>query len=201
VANLYGALIDSKEFRALSEDQQAEALKKAENYATQIARASVYPKYEGAPSGSTKEMINEILLKVKAADFAGSEKVFGEMTGAGVSSKTAYDIGKLLDSLKPQEGYKTVRDIQQAEAIAGANLTERDIIAALKAYGSDAQDENLDGMLDLGFNAAQYVAAWGIYSEEKETGGRGTKERTIQGFMKEFKVSRATAEAIYDIYG
>jgi hypothetical protein len=201
VANLYGALIDSKEFRALSEDQQAEALKKAENYATQIARASVYPKYEGAPSGSTKEMINEILLKVKAADFAGSEKVFGEMTGAGVSNKTAYDIGKLLDSLKPQEGYKTVRDVQQAEAIAGANLTERDTIAALKAYGSDAQDENLDAVLGLGFDAAQYVAAWGIYSEEKEEGGRGTKDRTIRAFMDEFGVDRATAAAIYDIYG
>lgn len=200
VANLYGALIDSKEFRALSEDQQAEALKKAENYATQIARASVYPKYEGAPSGSTKEMINEILLKVKAADFAGSEKVFGEMTGAGVSSKTAYDIGKLMDSLKPQEGYKTVRDIQQAEAIAGANLTERDTIAALKAYGSDAQDENLDAVMAEGYSADQYVEMWRMISNEKEKGGDGAKRRTIQLLANAYRISEEDATELYEIF-
>lgn len=203
-ARILDQLVKSKDYQKLTDTQKAKAIQLAYEYAREKGRTEAVKGYDGLTGwrkGIGGKETAVIIQKALAADFAGSEKVFGEMTGAGVSSKTAYDIGKLMDSLKPQDGYKTVRDIQQAEAIAGANLTERDTIAALKAYGSDAQDEKLDAMLDEGFSASQYVAAWGIYSEEKEEGGRGTKDRTIQAFMDEFDVDWETAAAIYDIYG
>lgn len=203
-ARILDQLVKSKDYQKLTDAQKAKAIQLAYEYAKEKGRTEAVNGYDGLTGwrkGISGKEAATIIQKALAADFAGSEKVFGEMTGAGVSNKTAYDIGKLMDSLKPQEGYKTVRDIQQAEAIAGANLTERDTIAALKAYGSDAQDENLDAVLGLGFDAAQYVAAWGIYSEEKEEGGRGTKDRTIRAFMDEFNVDWATAAALYDIYG
>lgn len=136
-----------------------------------------------------------------SSGFTVETEKFDQLTESGLSADEAQDLGWLIQGLKIQEGYKEVRPVQKAEAIAGSSLSEADKIAALKIYGTDAQDENLDLMLDAGYSAKDYVTAWLIYSREEAKGGRGTKNRTIQAFMEQFKVDRATAAAIYDIYG
>jgi hypothetical protein len=133
--------------------------------------------------------------------FPAETEKFDQLTGSGLSADEAQDLGWLIQGLQIQDGYKEVRPVQKAEAIAGSSLSEADKIAALKIYGTDAQDEKLDMMLDAGYSAKDYVSAWLIYSREDAKGGRGTKNRTIEAFMERFKVDRATAAAIYDIYG
>lgn len=197
------AMVGSKEYKQLTDVQKAKAIQFAYEYAREKGRTAAVEGYNGLTGwrkGISGKEAATIIQKALAADFAGSEKVFGEMTGAGVSNKTAYDIGKLMDSLKPQEGYKTVRDIQQAEAIAGYKLTEAEKIAALKAYGSDAQDENLDAVLAEGYSADQYVEMWRMISDEKEKGGDGTKRRTIQLLAEAYRLSWADATELYEIF-
>jgi hypothetical protein len=135
-------------------------------------------------------------------NFPAETEKFDQLTGNGLSADHANDIGWMLKGLEVQEGYTQVRDIQKAEAIGGMEgLSEADRIAALKIYGTNAQDENLDLMLEMGYSSRDYLTAWKIYSQERETGGKGTKNRTIEAFMQKFDVDRATAAAIYDIYG
>ena len=134
-------------------------------------------------------------------NFPAETEKFDQLTEGGLSADEAQDLGWLIQGLKIQEGYKDVRPVQKAEAIAGSSLSEADKIAALKIYGTDAQDEKLDMMLDAGYSAKDYVSAWLIYSREDAKGGKGTKNRTIEAFMQKFNVDRATAAAIYDIYG
>lgn len=133
--------------------------------------------------------------------FPAETEKFDQLTESGLSADDAQDIGWLIQGLEIQEGYSTVRPVQKAEAIAGSSLSEADKIAALKIYGSDAQDENLDLILEMGGTTDDYVKSWLIYAREDAAGGKGTKERTIQAFMEELGVNRATATAIYDIYG
>lgn len=124
---------------------------------------------------------------------------FDQLTESGLTADEAQDLGWLIQGLKVQDGYKEVRDIQKAEAIVkSTGLSEADKIAALKIYGTDAQDEKLDMMLDMGFDAADYVAAWQMFTDAS---GEGKKRRTIQAYMDRFGVDWNTAAAIYDIYG
>jgi hypothetical protein len=51
-------------------------------------------------------------------------------------------------------------------------------------------------MMNIGFTPAQYAAAWAIYTEENDAGGKGTKQRIIRRLGEEFGSRYA-----YDIYG
>lgn len=123
-----------------------------------------------------------------------------KLTVAGLGADNAKKIANAISTLKPESGYKTVRDVQKAESISKSGMAEKDKITALKAYLTDVQDENLDQMIDLGFNSGDYVAALRIYDDESDAGGKGTKQRIIQRYRDEFGVDNATATAIYNIY-
>lgn len=123
---------------------------------------------------------------------------FDSMVEAGISGGDAKKVVDLLAGLKPESGYKSVRDIQNAEAIVNSGLSNGDTVEALYAYLPSAQDENLREMLDMGFSAQDYVAAWRLYDSES---GEGKKRRTIDSYRSMFDVDYETAKMIYEIYG
>ena len=123
---------------------------------------------------------------------------FDSMVEAGVSGDSAKKVVDLLAGLKPESGYKDVRDIQNAEAIAGSGLSNGDTVEALYAYLPNAQDKNLREMLGMGFSAEDYVRAWRMYDGES---GKGKKQRTIDQYQKSFGVDYSTAKMIYEVYG
>jgi hypothetical protein len=126
---------------------------------------------------------------------------FDQLTESGLSADAAQDLGWLIQGLEVQEGYKEVRDIQKAEAIGNmSGLSEADRIAALKIYGTDAQDENLDQMLEMGYTSKDYLNAWKLISDEREKGGTGTKRRTINALAQMYGVSTAKATEIYEVW-
>lgn len=134
-------------------------------------------------------------------NFPAETEKFDRLTESGLSADEADDLGWLLKGLKVQEGYKEVRDIQKAEAISkSTGLSEADKIAALKIYGTDAQDENLDQMIAMGYNSRDYLNAWKLISDEKEKGGNGTKRRTINALAQMYGVSTAKATEIYEVW-
>ena len=123
---------------------------------------------------------------------------FDSMVEAGISGGDAKKVVDLLAGLKPESGYKRVRDIQNAEAILNSGLSNGDTVEALYAYLPSSQDENLREMLDMGFSAQDYVAAWRLYDSES---GEGKKRRTIDSYRSMFDVDYETAKMIYEIYG
>ena len=134
-------------------------------------------------------------------NFPAETEKFDQLTESGLSADEAYDLGWLLKGLEVQEGYKEVRDIQKAQAICEmSGLSEQDRIAALKTYGSDSQDENLDQMLELGYTSQDYLNAWKLISDEKDKGGTGTKRRTINALAQMYGVSTAKATEIYEVW-
>lgn len=173
IAAMYGELIKSPDFKGLSEEQKIAALKKAKQYAAQKAKAAVSG-YADAPKETNKQLTEQIIQSGIIAD--------------------------LTKGLAPETGYKQVRDIQNAEAIAESGMTEEKKVAALKYAGSDAQDENLDAVLAEGYSADQYVEMWRMISDEKEKGGDGTKRRTIQLLAEAYRISWADATELYEIF-
>ena len=123
---------------------------------------------------------------------------FDALVSSGFTAEEAKKTFNLLDGLKPEDGYKKTRDIQEAEAITSSKLSEADKQAALYIYlSSDAQKQNLREMLSMGFTSSDYAAAWRIYDS---TSGDGKKASVINAYRKTFGVDYATAEAIYKIY-
>lgn len=142
-----------------------------------------------------KDVIRESMTYMQM--FPADAGKYDGMVESGLEPQKAYDLGKLLEGIKPQEGYTNVRAVQQAQAIAGAQgLSDADMAAAMKLYLSDSQDKNLEDMMEIGFTPAQYAAAWAIYTEENDAGGKGTKQRIIRRLGEEFGSRYA-----YDIYG
>ena len=71
----------------------------------------------------------------------------------------------------------------------------------MKQQLSDAQDENLDEMLDLGYSAKDYAKILQIYrSVYDSTTIEKKKDAFLDELMTRYKLSREKALEIYNIY-
>jgi hypothetical protein len=124
-------------------------------------------------------------------------KKYHDMTGEGLQSDVALAVSRTLATLKPESGKSSVSAVQQFEAIVGMDVPQDQQIAALRAYGNDGQDKNLEDALAMGLIPAQYVSAYRMYTDAS---GKGKKARTIQQYQDAFGLDYATAKALYEIY-
>ena len=167
---------------------------------SQKANAWAYALQNAYERGDITKKQMQILKKDMVFRYSGvvDTPKFDSMVEAGVGGDDAKKVVDLLAGLKPESGYKDVRDIQNAEAIAGSGLSDGDTVEALYAYLPNAQDENLREMLGMGFSAEDYVRAWRMYDGAS---GKGKKQRTIDQYQKAFGVDYSTAKMIYEVYG
>lgn len=124
---------------------------------------------------------------------------------AGVTNAEYVTVLKNVAGLKPQSGYKNVREIQQAQAVGKmSGLSNAEKEAMIRGYVSDGQDKNIDDMKELfrdnnrSFSVNDYLTAWAISDKES---GKGEKGRIIAEYRKRFNLDEATAEELYKIFG
>ena len=129
-------------------------------------------------------------------------KKFDALTGSGISADASAYIVDLVMGIQPLPGNSGVKDYQKAKAITGADdkLTEAQQKIVLKNYLDEKSYAKYLDVLKLGLDNDEYAAACELYALESDIGGKGTKERTIQKFMKEFLISYNVAKALYEIY-
>lgn len=180
--DLYG------KFREIDGNGELNTSGKAAQWSYELQRAQE----AGAITDRQKKVLKDSMVYYQM--FPAETAKFDEMTEGGISADKALDIGRLMEGIKPQEGYKDVRNNQKAAAIAGSDLSPAEKAAAMKAYLPANQDENLDLMLALGYSPDDYAAVYDIYANSK-------KAQAIEGIRKELGVDYATARKIYDIYG
>ena len=122
---------------------------------------------------------------------------YHDMTAEGLQSDIALAVSRTLAALKPEDGKSSVSAVQKFEAIVGAEMTEEQQITALRAYGNDGQDKNLEEALAMGLIPQQYVSAYRMYLDAS---GKGKKARTIKQYQDAFGLDYATAKALYEVY-
>lgn len=181
-----------QQFRDIDQNPDYNTGDKAAEWSYQLQKAQE----AGTITKQQKDALKDSMVYYQM--FPAETAKFDQMTEAGISADKAMDIGQLLDGIKPQEGYTNVRDVQKASALAGSGMSRSEKTAAMKIYLSDAQDENLDLMLGLGYGPEDYAAVYEIYSGES---GKGKKARTINKIRDELGVDYGTAREIYEIYG
>lgn len=106
--------------------------------------------------------------------FRAETEKYDQMVEVGVKAETAFDVGKLLEGIKPQEGYKTVRAVQKYEAIANSKYSDKEIDLVMKIYmpdydptdkSPDRTELKYDTVRGLGYSPEEYVDIYRAYSE------------------------------------
>lgn len=180
-----------QQFREIDENPDLNTSGKAAEWSYKLEKAQE----AGTITRAQKESLKDSMVYYQM--FPAETVKFDQMTENGISADKAMDIGKLMEGITPQEGYTNVRDVQKAAGLAKSSLSREEKTVAMKVYLSDAQDENLDLMLALGYSPEDFAAVWEIYANEK---GTGKKARTINKIQDELGVDRAAAKEIYSIY-
>lgn len=94
----YTGLQQSQDFKSLPADQQAAALKKAEEYATQFARAAVTD-YRETPSGNTADIVADVVTKTVSS---AAESAMGDVSKAWEFGYNPASSKKALESVYQQ---------------------------------------------------------------------------------------------------
>ena len=182
--------------------ESVSALNKAldENWNTAEAAGNMetaWKAYSRLSSGAQAE------IRKEAGESAAGKYIAAR--AAGVTNAEYVTVLKNVAGLKPQSGYKNVREIQQAQAVGKmSGLSNAEKEAMIRGYVSDGQDQNIDDMKDLfrdknrSFSVNDYLTAWAISDKES---GKERKDRIIAEYQKRFNLDKATAEELYKIFG
>jgi hypothetical protein len=129
----------------------------------------------------------------------GTAADYIEARESGISNDVFLETLKEISRIQPDEGYQNARPVQKAETIArktGISDKHKEIL--IKQQMTDAQDKNLDDVMDLGYDVDMYVKLYRDY--EDYTKGTGKKNRTIQKWMTEYGMTRESAKALYEVF-
>ena len=170
------------------------ASKKAQAWAGALQRF----RESGLISQKQKSVLQDTMLIWQTIP-AKAEK-YNAMTEAGLSASDTDWIMKVLDGLKPEADYSSVRPVQQVEAIAGSKLTEQQQTQIMDVVLDDAAYAKYLKILDQGYSNDDYAAALRIYLDSEKTSTRTKKEVIIREYMDDLDLSRKEAEALYKLY-
>ena len=140
---------------------------------------------------------------------------FDGMIDSGIATDKAKFVIDLLDGITgtgswdmEKKEYR-VRDIDKLGAIAGSsrlNEQEKDVVMKEYMPDYDPKDDKpdktelkYDTIREMGFSAEEYVQIRRLYADEKEKGGKGTKNRTIKGFCDDYGLNWSVAKKLYDV--
>jgi hypothetical protein len=119
----------------------------------------------------------------------------------GISHETFLNAAELLAGIEPQNGSNNPRDFQIAEAIAGMDgISEAEKTTLIRQQITDSQGENLDEMLGLGYGPEEYAEILKIYRNVYDSNSSTKKNDFIKRIMDRYGLTRAEANAIYQIY-
>lgn len=190
-------ILASSAYADLSDADKAKAISYAYEYARDYARMEVLPDYPGFSSKWMAELKGDIAEGIIRKTVVGTTEKYASLP----IEKASY-VDDLLDSILPPAGKTYATQQQKIDAVTGAdgNLTDKEQRTVLKDVLSDSAYDKFLEILELGYSNDDYADSYRIYSKEKETGGKGTKARTIAAFQKKFGISENAATTLYEIY-
>lgn len=267
-AKLLNEIIDSADYKALTDEQKAYAIEAVYEYAAEQGKKAALEDYhssaeawiQNAAEGDISTFINRGALSpieravestVKALtngwevteaakkdmdetydSFAqmseeakqqilenavGDVAKYLEIRNAGVSTESYLDAVEDVETLQPEEGYSTVRDVQKREAIANSGLDEKEIDIIMKAYMTDYDPESEEPdktelrydyvRQELNQTPAEYAAIYRVYNdvynissvELKEMGAESKKDEYLRRWMA-LGYTKQEATILYNLF-
>lgn len=207
--DIVSQLMNSSAYDSLTDQQKASVIRNAYTYAKEQARQDAHITSEGLSAkwmqqidATSAKSIAAGILEHELQESTGmTESQYADAKDAGFSTDAMRIVDSLLAGLTPEAGRSGVTKAQKLEAITGnTDFTSEEKEKWLYWLLDDSGDQKLDAAKDLGLSAEEYAVAYRLYSDETNTGGKGTKDRIVSGLMEQFEIPYDTAEALYKVY-
>ena len=162
--DIVSEMIGSDLYQGMTDEQKADAIKRAYQYAGHVAAEEISPGHEadsyvdGASSAERDLGISsaEYLLLYEKYGSSGVERYSG-LVQAGLDGQTAESVMQSLDSLKPQEGKSQVSDTQKWRAVLDAAGGAEEQMEALSVVMAENQYNKVKIAYDFNVEPNTYV--------------------------------------------
>lgn len=152
-------MIENDLYRAMTDEQKADAIKRAYQYAGHVAAQAISPEHESDPyvaAARSADNAAEYLLLYEKYGSIGIKR-YSDLMGAGLDAESAATVLDTVDSLTPAEGADSVTSLQRYRAIVDSGVSQEDQLAALSQYMSDSDYEKLSTGYGYGVTPDAYV--------------------------------------------
>lgn len=128
---------------------------------------------------------------------------YEKFTGVGLEPEAADYVVSVLADLEPEDGRETVNDVQKIEAIAGSELEQSDMNAAIRQMLSEKQAAIFDDLIANGLTVKQYAqyrrAVYGLESDKDANGNAisGSKKKKVLNAINALKITNRLKDALY----
>ncbi len=169
-------MIDSDLYRRMTDEQKADALKRAYQYASHVAAESIHPDHESetyVTDAQQADSAAEYLLLYEKYGSSGTKR-YSELMDAGLDGEAAETV---LDTMAGLAG--DVTSLQRYRAIVDSGISEDDQLAALSQYMTDSEYRKLSAGYDYGVSPDDYITFRETLPSFDENGnGSFTQEET-----------------------
>lgn len=132
-----------------------------------------------------------------ASGFVAESTQYDKLTGAGLSSRSAYTVYDAFGALVPKEGNEGVTRDQKLTALAGLDLSVDDKMKALGTIDS-APVEKYRIAMDNGMTFEQFTEFFNYqYSLNQEAGSSSASQGRLAKAIREFGLSYDAANALW----
>ena len=200
---LVEGIINSKDYKLLSDEDKAKAIQAAYTYARETALGDVIEKHPGLSAQWMQELKGNISEGIIRHIATGTNDKYTDL-----SVEKASFVTDLIKGIKPEGKAKSATPIQKIEAVTKADnkLTaqeQQQVIEDIlddKGYVKYLEVLKLSDKNGGKLDNDDYAASYRIYLDEDEKGGKGQKDRTVKAFQQALGVSQAVAKKLYEIY-
>lgn len=130
------------------------------------------------------------------SDEGGYEK----MTAAGVSKAASEKLFSAIQALTPEAGYTNVSDLQKCETITGSSISEKEKLAALEVYSSEAQTKYYQAAYNNGIALSTWTAVRRDMHKHNTGSGNDVSQSRLLRAMERAGIPETKARAMFAVY-
>ncbi len=195
-------MIESELYQNMTDEEKADAIKRAYQYAGHVAAQAINPEHEsesyveGAQNAQDDFGLSEAeyLLMDRVYGKSGLDRI-KETMDSGVSMDTAIEVNNALDSLKPKSGEDSVSNLQRYRAVVDNVSSVNQQLSVLKTVSTDSDYRKFVVGNNFGVSPSSYVTAreaMSRFDQPNSSGNLGTyTQAEIEAMLDSFP-SRAT---------
>ena len=193
-------MIESELYQNMTDEEKADAIKRAYQYAGHVAAQSINPEHEsesyvsGAQNAQDDFGLSEAeyLLMDRVYGKSGLERI-KETMDSGVSMDTAIEVNNALDSLKTKSGEDSVSNLQRYRAVVDNVSSVNQQLSVLKTVSTDSDYRKFVVGNNFGVSPSSYVTAreaMSRFDQPNSSGNLGTyTQAEIEAMLDSFPSS------------
>lgn len=193
-------MIESELYQNMTDEEKADAIKRAYQYAGHVAAQAINPEHESESYVSGAQNAEED-FGLSEAEYLLMDRVYGksglerikETMDSGVSMDTAIEVNNALDALEPKRGEDTVSNLQRYRAVVDNVSSVNQQLSVLKTVSTDSDYRKFVVGNNFGVSPSAYVTAREAmyrFDQPNDSGNLGTyTQAEIEAMLDSFPSS------------